>query len=307
MKNLEIEYKNQIELEIPDLWSRIEAGVDAYEASKLTKTTVAKANDNINNVKSSANNVTSINSKINNSVTENDATGKVDVNDNVVSIKKKKNIARFVPYISAAACLLLVIGVLRMTSGLKTAMAPAMDSAPMADAAACESATDSYTAESPAMAEEATYDESPAMEEATGDTSSIEQFAKTEEDNAGLSGFEDSASESIIADNTQNFVAAETKDETEIEDIGEYDLVADLTEKMDCKEKDLVDVLETLKAAGIELDSISRTKYVVNDMTILMIKAGRDTYFAQLDVSDTPYQVVMIIKDSPDGDIIYQQ
>ena len=34
MKNLEKEYKEQISLETPDLWSRIEAGVDAYEASK---------------------------------------------------------------------------------------------------------------------------------------------------------------------------------------------------------------------------------------------------------------------------------
>ena len=34
MKELEIEYKKQIELELPDLWSRIESGVDAYEASK---------------------------------------------------------------------------------------------------------------------------------------------------------------------------------------------------------------------------------------------------------------------------------
>jgi len=34
MKNLEKEYKEQISLETPDLWSRIEAGVDAYESSK---------------------------------------------------------------------------------------------------------------------------------------------------------------------------------------------------------------------------------------------------------------------------------
>ena len=34
MKNLEKEYKEAISHETPDLWSRIEAGVDAYEASK---------------------------------------------------------------------------------------------------------------------------------------------------------------------------------------------------------------------------------------------------------------------------------
>ena len=40
MKNLEKEYKEQISLETPDLWSRIEAGVDAYEASKTAATPV---------------------------------------------------------------------------------------------------------------------------------------------------------------------------------------------------------------------------------------------------------------------------
>jgi hypothetical protein len=34
MKNLEKEYKEAIKNETPDLWSRIEAGIDAYEASK---------------------------------------------------------------------------------------------------------------------------------------------------------------------------------------------------------------------------------------------------------------------------------
>ncbi|MCR5655627.1 MAG: hypothetical protein K6G07_08335, partial [Lachnospiraceae bacterium] len=34
MKELEHEYQNAISLDAPDLWSRIEAGVDAYEAEK---------------------------------------------------------------------------------------------------------------------------------------------------------------------------------------------------------------------------------------------------------------------------------
>ena len=36
MKQLEIEYKNAISLEVPDLWNRIEAGIDEYEATKKT-------------------------------------------------------------------------------------------------------------------------------------------------------------------------------------------------------------------------------------------------------------------------------
>ncbi len=43
MKQLETEYKNAISSELPDLWSRIEAGVDEYEASK-------KANDQAINI-----------------------------------------------------------------------------------------------------------------------------------------------------------------------------------------------------------------------------------------------------------------
>jgi hypothetical protein len=34
MKQLETEYKNQISLETPDLWSRIEAGIDKYESEQ---------------------------------------------------------------------------------------------------------------------------------------------------------------------------------------------------------------------------------------------------------------------------------
>ncbi len=40
MKALETEYKKQISLDIPDLWDRIEAGVDEYEATKTTEAEV---------------------------------------------------------------------------------------------------------------------------------------------------------------------------------------------------------------------------------------------------------------------------
>ena len=50
MKNLEKEYKEAISHDTPDLWSRIEAGVDAYEASKkevVSETPSEKPKDNI--------------------------------------------------------------------------------------------------------------------------------------------------------------------------------------------------------------------------------------------------------------------
>ena len=48
MKNLENEYRNQIDSEAPDLWARIEAGVDAYEESKKeTNAPVQEKKENI--------------------------------------------------------------------------------------------------------------------------------------------------------------------------------------------------------------------------------------------------------------------
>ena len=42
MKQLDIEYKNAISLELPDLWSRIEAGIDEFEAAKKEEPVVNK-------------------------------------------------------------------------------------------------------------------------------------------------------------------------------------------------------------------------------------------------------------------------
>ena len=39
MKKFDEEYKKEIDLEVPDLWDRIEAGVDAFEAEKKNEET----------------------------------------------------------------------------------------------------------------------------------------------------------------------------------------------------------------------------------------------------------------------------
>ena len=44
MKNLETEYKDQISAEVPDLWGRIEAGIDEIEAKKEASTKETKDN-----------------------------------------------------------------------------------------------------------------------------------------------------------------------------------------------------------------------------------------------------------------------
>ena len=42
MKELEIEYTKQISLETPDLWSRIEAGIDEYEVKRKQNEVVSE-------------------------------------------------------------------------------------------------------------------------------------------------------------------------------------------------------------------------------------------------------------------------
>ena len=53
MKAIETEYKKQISQDIPDLWARIEAGVDEYEKTKVTEEKVVNIDINKNRNKNS--------------------------------------------------------------------------------------------------------------------------------------------------------------------------------------------------------------------------------------------------------------
>lgn len=118
MKQLEIEYKNAISLEVPDLWNRIEAGIDEYEATKKT--------DNISYIKE-----------------ETDREKKTD------RVNGKKVIAYIGRISAAAACLILAIGAFNLMRGSKNSSEMAASDAPaMADYAASET----YD-EAPAIAE----------------------------------------------------------------------------------------------------------------------------------------------------------
>lgn len=92
MKNLEIEYKKLTEENVPDLWDRIEAGIDKLEADK---------------------NIIGTNNYVNNE----------EVTKKVVSINKKKTVNRIVPIIVAAAAIALSFGLFMMSNSrsLKTA------------------------------------------------------------------------------------------------------------------------------------------------------------------------------------------
>lgn len=160
MKQLDIEYKNQISMEIPDLWSRIEAGVDAYEAEKIKNTS---STEDVSEYKES----------------------------NIVKFSKKAT--RFATVgggmIAAAACIFIVV---KVVIGLKGAGdysdAPSMNFATASDtceSAACEDAEAYYSDEAyEEAATEAEYYEKAATEaECYEETTAEAEICDTEEDN----------------------------------------------------------------------------------------------------------------------------
>lgn len=153
MKKFETEYKDQIAIELPDLWDRIEAGVDEYEATK-NSTVTALADDNIEN--------------------------------KITAISRKRTFVTIAKVLGAAACLFIVINVFRIAGTNKSEatadstmfnIAPAAESV-MEDSCAAEeaeeAAADYSYAEEDAYSEaafEETYE--PATEEAATEASEI--------------------------------------------------------------------------------------------------------------------------------------
>ena len=138
MKNLEIEYKKLTEENVPDLWDRIEAGIDKLEAEKSIETTIEKAVQNDDN-----------------SVSNN--------NKKVVNIRKKKSLSRIVPIIAAAAALVLSCGLFMMKNSNKSYSPTVAD---VGYEAAAEMAMDSDYGEN-AAAE--AYEENVAAEAPVGE------------------------------------------------------------------------------------------------------------------------------------------
>ena len=141
MKNLEKEYKEQLSHETPDLWSRIEAGVDAYEASK-----VASAPKE----------------------TKTPASPTEVKKDNIVKFDSKK-IINIIGKISVAAVLFLVVAVTYNVTrqGRMDSASTGPAEATMTDAQSASEATQSddvaHEAESSEMAESPIINESPSV------------------------------------------------------------------------------------------------------------------------------------------------
>lgn len=149
MKELEIEYTKQISLETPDLWSRIEAGIDEYEVKR----------------------------KQNEVVSETEV--KEEKTDTIKIQKRNRTIIYLRNTVMAAAALLLAVGVFKMVGGVKnTTMDAATDNSisysAEAPAQADASAANEETAQESAYEEEAEYEEEAAYE-AVDDTAGVDR------------------------------------------------------------------------------------------------------------------------------------
>ena len=136
-KNLEIEYKNMIRAEVPDIWDKIEAKIDEQEAKNAgNEKNIIKAADIVN-------------------VQDTDVT--YGVQKNVIPFKKRSRWKYFVfPAAAALLCVAIAIPVLRNAGGSNTAgptaaansFTGAAESAVMSDTAepqeACESEAEYY-------------------------------------------------------------------------------------------------------------------------------------------------------------------
>lgn len=120
MKNLEKEYKDQIDREVPDLWSRIEAGVDAYEAEKKASGTIESS------------------------------TPVTETPTNITPIRKKNVISIITRITAVAACVLILAATVKVTQRTKSE-----STAPAADAAMSEMPQNTNEPENIQHAEEA--------------------------------------------------------------------------------------------------------------------------------------------------------
>ena len=145
MKNLENEYRQQIANEVPDLWSRIEAGINAVDANR-------EKNNNVVSIEQA-------------------------------KPKKKVNIFKYSAIIGAAACaLIVVVAMVNNGKNMYDAAPAAASEAPSyyAESAACETTCEAAedTCEAAAPAAEEDYDG--AMSFASSDSAESQKAATNE-------------------------------------------------------------------------------------------------------------------------------
>lgn len=149
MKNLEIEYKKEIASEVPDLWARIEAGINSLPTQNMNSVEV----NNINNNVVSFNTYNDINAKKN---------------------KKRRNSAVISSVLGAVACLVVAVTVVINISAVKSEKGSS-DSYKPKDEAMSEMIAASEESFSSSQSDEAAY-------EATATEVMEEAAAEMEED-----------------------------------------------------------------------------------------------------------------------------
>ena len=264
MKELEIEYKKQIELELPDLWSRIESGVDAYEASK---------NNDIKNETTKVVEFTNINKQ---EETQEEKSNKVEkLEANIAKRNKnKKIVATVMKIVAAAASLFLVVNVISLFGGVKTndsttadvqSFAPMADAAATADEAACETAA-------PAAAEEAEWESAEVDEEAEHIYDAEEGLA-TEVAAGTQSEIADSAvnKESLRGEtNASEIKGGATAGESTEAELSINEMTQKLVEAIGCSDEEASEMVLILQSIGVvEIEDI--ISYKENDYALAIV------------------------------------
>ena len=311
-KNFEIEYKKYADSAVPDLWSRIEAGVDAYEnsiknrdaGSEETKT------DKIVNIEDY------------NRKAESETTGKADKTGSEATVKRggKRNYKPYFGALAAAACMFLVVVVMKnvisssnsMTSAESAAAPAAMDSAPapveeaaepMAEAVGEASDTaGTYEADAEEAYEEASEysadasaDESPAYE--AEESAPMEEAPVTE--GAAMYG-PDVLGEEVDGSNSFGIQSAANKDRTkEQQKSAATNSEADEI-KLVCEPEDLADLKGegTFKAKVTDpLDSHVKKG---DEITVNVPEDGNASLFSAL-IDSKSTELTLILHEEEDG------
>ena len=283
MKNLEKEYKEAIKNETPDLWSRIEAGVDAYEASK--KETAPEA--------------------VETPVAEPVKTGR----DNVVNFRFKKAI-NIIGKISVAAVLVAAVAVtINLTRTGRDFSAEPASEATMADSTA-EEATHTY---SPSEEASRPIDLRPPAEEAEASESPIMNDASKEE----------APSLNIDSPTNRGEDAAHYDANPSFETDDESVTVKSIVRAFDIGNLDAIKFLSDLNNLGLtDLRSLTVTHREETDSSVYGFETDAETFsvasftagsnreryllFYSAD-TDSGIKLLAVKKDDENGDFIYSE
>ena len=219
MKNLEQEYRKLTADNVPDLWSRIEAGIDKIEAEKAE--CEAEAGEG--------------------SLAEVEEV--VDLN----SYKKKKvskaSMSRYITTAVAAAALVLSCGAYILLGGSRKSEAPAATEAYMSDSAASEAASESWADEtaSESWAEEAPAEETNWAEE-TAESAVAEEAASEETNWAEEATWDEEAAEAATESWADEATEAPAKEATMEAEKSELNISRVRGQVDYCDDKHFIDV-----------------------------------------------------------------